>query len=103
MGDETTRLLVEIKGDLGETRGVVSVIQADLAQVKTDLRDHRHEARTEIRMVAERLDHMAQRQAGTDAVNESRRHDEAKRAGAIAALIAGAITLLGNLVPHWLR
>jgi hypothetical protein len=96
MTDDPTRLLAEIKGEVGETRGIVS-------EVRSELRDHRHEDRTELRFLGERLGRIEERQAQIVALDERRRHTEARRSGVIAAAIAGAIGLLGQLVPHWLK
>jgi hypothetical protein len=91
---DPTPLLLEIKGELGETIGIVS-------EVRTELREHRHEDRTELRFLGQRLGKIEERQAQVIAADDRRRHGEARRAGIVAAVIAGTISMLGQIVPHW--
>jgi hypothetical protein len=97
MTDDPTRLLlIEIKGDLGETIGIVS-------EVRSELRAHVHEDRTEMRFLGERLGKIEERQAHSAALDSERRHNEARRSGVIAAVVGGLVALLGQLLPHSLK
>jgi hypothetical protein len=88
------RLLTEIAADLGETKGIV-------AEVRTELREHRHEDRTDLRMLGMRLGKIEERQAQRVALDEAQRHGEARRAGIMAAIVAGIVSVAGQVFPHW--
>jgi hypothetical protein len=88
-----TRLLLDIKGEAAETKGIVSEIQIEL-------RDHAREDRTELRFLAQRLDKIEQRQARASGADEARRSSDTKRAGLVAAIVAGTIGLVSQLVEY---
>jgi hypothetical protein len=94
MADEQLRLLMEIKGDLGETYGLVSAVREDLAA-------HRVEDREAISAVGDRIGALERGQAEAIGRVRAREHGEARQAGIVAALIAGIVSALGNLFPHW--
>jgi hypothetical protein len=95
-GDPTARLLLEIKGDLGETFGLVSA-------VRQSLEEHRREDREDLHEVKERVGRIEQSQAEGLGATRARENSEVRRAGVVAAAIAGVISILGQLVPHWLK
>jgi hypothetical protein len=88
------RLLLEIKGDLGETYGLVSAVREELSA-------HRVEDREALGEVKERVARIEAQQAEALGAAKHREHGEVRQAGIVAALIAGAISLLGALIPHW--
>jgi hypothetical protein len=94
--DPTTRLLMEIKGDLGETFGLVSA-------VRQSLEEHRREDRDDLREIKDRVGRIEQGHAEIIGAARGRESGQTRRAGMIAAVIAGAISLLGQFVPHWLK
>jgi hypothetical protein len=92
---EEQRLLLEIKGDLGETFGIVS-------ELRTALAEHRQEDRAALSEVKERLVEIEARQAHAQGAAAARRHGEGGRlalwAGGVSAAVSG---LTGWLVSHW--
>jgi hypothetical protein len=94
MHDEQ-RLLLEIKGDLGETFGIVS-------ELRTALAEHRQEDRADLHEVKERLTEIEARQAHAQGAAAARRHGDTGRltlwAGAVSAAVSG---LTGWLFSHW--
>jgi hypothetical protein len=91
---EQQRLLMEIKGDLGETYGIVS-------EVRTQLAEHRQEDRERLDKIDGRLVTIEERQAEAIGAARARERGEVRQAGMVAAMIAGAISLLGQFVAHW--
>jgi hypothetical protein len=88
------RLLMEIKGDVGETRGLVAAVREDLAA-------HRVEDREALGEVKERVARIETQQAEAIGAARHREHGEVRQAGIVAALIAGLISFLGAIWPHW--
>ena len=88
------RLLLEIKGDLGETYGVVREVRHQLAE-------HRHEDRDRLDRIDTRLGTIEHRQAEAIGAARARERGEVRRAGIVAALVAGAISVLGEFVHNW--
>ena len=91
---EELRLLMEIKGDLGETKGIVS-------QMREEAIEHRDEDRASFGEVKARIGRIEQQQAEAIGAAQHRARGELRQAGIIAALISGAVTAFGNLLPHW--
>jgi hypothetical protein len=94
MADDQLRLLMEIKGDLGETYGIVNEVRAELVE-------HRHEDRERLDKIDGRLGDIERGQAEAAGQARARERGEARQAGIIAALVAGAVTALGSIFPHW--
>jgi hypothetical protein len=94
MHDEQ-RLLLEIKGDLGETFGIVS-------ELRTALAEHRQEDRDNFQEVKERLGEIEARQAHAQGAAAARRHGDMGRlalwAGGVSAAVSG---FSGWLLSHW--
>jgi hypothetical protein len=86
---------LEIKGDLGETFGIVS-------QLRTALAEHRQEDRADLREVKERLGEIETRQAHAQGATAARRHGDTGRlalwAGGVSAAVSG---LTGWILSHW--
>jgi hypothetical protein len=93
MGDDQSRLLLDIKGDLGETKGIV-------AELRVELREHRQEDRADLGEVKARLGEIEARQAQTVGAEAMRRHGETRRAGIVAAVVAAAIGVLSQFVQY---
>jgi hypothetical protein len=96
MGEtDPTRLLLEIKGDLGETFGIVS-------ELRTALAEHRHEDRADLHEVKQQLAAIEARQAHAQGVAAARRHGDTGRLTVWAAAVSAAVSgLTGWLVSHW--
>jgi hypothetical protein len=93
MADEL-RLLMEIKGDLGETYGLVTAVRSELAE-------HRQDDISRLDRIDGRLGTIERNQAEAIGAARHRERGELRQAGVIAALVSGAVTALGNLLPHW--
>jgi hypothetical protein len=91
---EELRLLMEIKGDLGETYGLVSAVRDEVAA-------HRVEDREQHQATTERMSAIERHQAELAGHARARERGEIRQAGIVAALISGAISLLGAFFPHW--
>jgi hypothetical protein len=100
---DPTPLLIEIKGELGETKGMLAEVKGRVISVESELRGHRHEDRTELRRVCDRLDRIEQHQADERGARRVRAHGEIRRAGVVAALVAAATSVLGQFAAHWLK
>jgi hypothetical protein len=94
MADDQTRLLLEIKGNLGETHGILSEVRSELAE-------HRQEDRSRLDRIDGRLGTIEQSQAQMIGAAKAREKGEARQAGIVAALVAGVVSALGAVVPHW--
>jgi hypothetical protein len=92
--DPNARLLLEIKGDLGQTFGLVSA-------VRQSLEEHRREDREDLHEIKERVGQIEQSHARVLGAAQARENTEVRRAGIAAALIAGIVSLLGQIIPHW--
>jgi hypothetical protein len=93
MIDDALSLLIEIKGDLGETHGIVSALRGDLAE-------HREEDRRSLRELRERLGALEGKVAQVLAAEDMRRRGESRRAAVIAAIVGGVIALFSQLVQY---
>jgi len=91
--DDDKRLLLQIKGDLGETFGIVSELREGLAE-------HRREDREDLREVKERLAGIEKHQALVTGAEAARRHGETRRAGIVAAIVAGLIGMLSQAAQY---
>jgi hypothetical protein len=101
MADEQLRLLLEIKGDLGETYGIVSAVREELAAHRIEDREALRDNRERLEAIGERVGSIERHQAEAAGAMRYRERGELRQAGIVAALIAGAVTALGNLFPHW--
>jgi hypothetical protein len=93
MTDDALRLLIEIRGDLGETHGIVSELRGALA-------DHRQEDRNSLREVRERLGVLEGKMVQALSAEDMHRRGETRRAGIIAAVISSVVALLSQFVQY---
>jgi hypothetical protein len=94
MADDQLRLLLEIKGDLGETKGL-------LTGVRSDISAHREEERDRHEKIDSRLCSIEQSQAQMLGAASAHERGAVRQAGIIAALIAGIVTAFGSFHSSW--
>jgi len=92
--DNQLQLLMEIKGDLGEAHGIA-------VAMRTELDKHWDEDRSQLARIDGRLNALERMTSENQGAARAHEKVELRIAGVVAVLIAGAVSLLGNLFPHW--